>query len=255
VEKSSTSPPSPLSPTRWPKTAFSPGAVTKFVITLAIAFLLGQGLSAAIIILWHIPVFNSDKQLQLNAPVIVASFAGYVPLIAVIVTMLPRTAQRSFAELGLRLPRPADILYAILGTLAMILVASVAGALQKALFHIDGTAKDIALFNTSHDQGIVVAFVILAVVVAPLMEELVFRGFLFNALLRALPAGVAITIASALFGLAHGDLVASFPLACAGAILCYVYYRSGSLTASICTHGLFNLVNIALVMLGGAKHP
>jgi uncharacterized protein len=253
VEKSSTSPPSPLSPTLWPASAFSLGRSGAFLGALAGAFIVGQGLALILVILWRVPILDAHKNVQLNAPVIFAQLITYVPIVLVLVLLLPYAAQRSFRQLGLRVPRPSDIIAAIVGTFAMIVATTAAGALQKALFHLSGTAKDIALFNTAHDPAIVWAFVIVAAAIAPVIEELLFRGFLFNAFLKYMPVAAATTVTALLFGAAHLDLVAFFPLACGGAVLCIVYYRTGSLTASIGTHALFNFVNIFLVIFGVAK--
>jgi uncharacterized protein len=257
VEKSSTSPPSPLSPTLWPASAFSLGRSGAFLLLLAVAYLLGQGLALAVLYLWqtlwHTPIVDANRNLQLNAPVIFAQLTSYVPLVVVLVRRLPYAAARSLGELGLRRPRWADVVAAIIGTFAMIVATTAAGAFQKALFHLSGTAKDIELFNTAHDPAIVWTFVIVAAAIAPIIEEVLFRGFLFNAFLRYMPVALATTITALLFGAAHLDPVAFFPLACGGAVLCIVYYRTGSLTASIGTHALFNFVNISLVIFGVAK--
>ena len=93
----------------------------------------------------------------------------------------------------------------------------------------------------------------LAVFIAPVVEELVFRGFVFNALLRYVNVGLAAAGSGIIFGLAHFDATAFFPLACAGVVLAFVYYRSGSLTASMLTHGGFNAVNVVLVLLTEGK--
>ena len=88
---------------------------------------------------------------------------------------------------------------------------------------------------------------------APIFEELAFRGFIFNALLRYLPLWLAVVLSAAVFGLAHGvgqpgNSGALFPLAAGGAVLALVYYYSRSLTASMITHATFNLFTVVLVV-------
>jgi len=79
------------------------------------------------------------------------------------------------------------------------------------------------------------------------MEEFIFRGFLFNALLRYMPLWSAAVVSGLIFGISHGSPTAFLPLAASGVVLAYVYARSGSLTASMLTHALFNLVNVGLI--------
>jgi membrane protease YdiL (CAAX protease family) len=96
------------------------------------------------------------------------------------------------------------------------------------------------------------AFAVLAVVVAPFVEELTFRGFLFNTIRRYAPVWAAAAISGIVFGLSHGSLTAFVPLAGSGIVLAYVYELTGSLPASMLTHALFNAINVALLALGKA---
>jgi uncharacterized protein len=89
-----------------------------------------------------------------------------------------------------------------------------------------------------------VASILVVCAVAPMAEELFFRGFLFGALRkRGFP--IAAGISGVTFGLAHvasspiGFLV---PLAILGVILCVVYERTGSLYPCIALHCLNNSV-------------
>jgi membrane protease YdiL (CAAX protease family) len=92
-----------------------------------------------------------------------------------------------------------------------------------------------------------------AVFFAPFVEELIFRGFIFNALLRYVPVGIAAAVSGIIFGLAHFDRAAFFPLACGGVVLAIVYYRTGSLVSSMLTHGTFNAANVVLVLIAGGR--
>jgi len=95
----------------------------------------------------------------------------------------------------------------------MYLAAFAASVVQKALFHIDGTAQDIQIFGSTHDPRLIAGFIGLAVCIAPVVEEAVFRGFLFNALLRWLPAAAAVAVSGLVFGAAHADPVAELATA------------------------------------------
>ena len=79
---------------------------------------------------------------------------------------------------------------------------------------------------------------------APIVEELVFRGFLFNALLRYSPVAIAAVLSALVFGIAHGSWSAFAPLAGAGLVLAVVYYRTGALSASMIAHAGFNAIAV-----------
>ncbi len=77
------------------------------------------------------------------------------------------------------------------------------------------------------------------IVIAPLLEELIYRVVLQSAFAHWLPAGVAIPLAAAVFSLVHGwpDMIPLFPLAL---VLGFVYHRYRSYFAVVATHALFN---------------
>lgn len=79
------------------------------------------------------------------------------------------------------------------------------------------------------------------VVLAPIMEELVFRKILCD---RLLPLGesYAIVLSAALFALAHGNFYQIFYAFLIGACLGYVYVKSGKIGYSIAFHLIINLV-------------
>lgn len=83
-------------------------------------------------------------------------------------------------------------------------------------------------------------FVVIAVVMAPLFEEIVFRGFLFRGLANSWGWVAGALVSAGIFGLAHLQLDVFVPLAALGFALAWVYKRSGSLWTSITLHALFN---------------
>ena len=91
--------------------------------------------------------------------------------------------------------------------------------------------------------------VCLIVIVAPICEELVYRGFLFRYLNRRLPKAFSIAIASVIFALMHFNLYSFMPLFILSIALCIVYRVSGNLISSITVHALFNLVNVVMIFL------
>ena len=108
------------------------------------------------------------------------------------------------------------------------------------------------------DAGTVALFVIGAVVFAPLVEELLFRGVLLRALLRRMQPVAAILASAVIFALVHyiGDpnTLPFLPaLAGLGAVLAIVAVRSGDLSTSIFIHAGFNLTTMILFLVSGAK--
>jgi membrane protease YdiL (CAAX protease family) len=84
---------------------------------------------------------------------------------------------------------------------------------------------------------------LVVIVVAPVCEELFFRGLLFRVLRMRMPLWAAALIDGVLFGAVHGSLVILPILAFLGVVLCYVYERTGTLFATIALHALNNTIS------------
>ena len=74
----------------------------------------------------------------------------------------------------------------------------------------------------------------------PIIEEVVFRGYIFNRLEKAMPSIVAALISSAVFGIAHGGLVWAVWAFALGMIICAVRIKSGSIIPGIIFHIIMN---------------
>ncbi len=87
-----------------------------------------------------------------------------------------------------------------------------------------------------------------AVILAPLSEELFYRGFLFSGWLRLgfWPAGA---ITALLFALTHFDPGSIIPFWGVGMALAWLAWRRGSLWDSIALHFMFNGTSFLLLLL------
>jgi membrane protease YdiL (CAAX protease family) len=95
--------------------------------------------------------------------------------------------------------------------------------------------------HASRPSGVGGLFVLLStVVVAPIAEELVFRGFLLNLWRHRWGVKWGIVLSSLAFGAAHFQY--TIFAAGTGALLCLVYLRFGTLWQGTILHSLYNLV-------------
>ena len=97
----------------------------------------------------------------------------------------------------------------------------------------------------------IVLFVILAVVLAPLFEEVFFRGFLFRGFASSWGWVAGACVSAAVFGIAHLQLDVFVPLFALGFALAWVYKRTGSLWTAIAFHALFNALSVLAWALTG----
>ena len=82
------------------------------------------------------------------------------------------------------------------------------------------------------------------VIVAPIVEEVVFRGLVLSRLKKAMNVWVAVVISSLLFGLMHAQLLWVVYAFALGMLLAIVAERLNSIGASIILHMTFNLVGV-----------
>ena len=91
--------------------------------------------------------------------------------------------------------------------------------------------------------------VVSVVVMAPIAEELLFRGILYNTIKHTGYPLAGMTISAALFALVHGSLALMLPLFVMGFALAWVYEKSGSIIAPMMMHATFNAINFSLLKL------
>lgn len=99
---------------------------------------------------------------------------------------------------------------------------------------------------------------LLTTVIAPISEEILFRGYIFAALSKWRGWLPAATITGVLFGAVHvgsapvADLI---PLAVLGFVLCVLYRRTGSLYPCIAAHSLNNSLAFGVLEKWGWRIP
>ena len=91
----------------------------------------------------------------------------------------------------------------------------------------------------------ILLFVMIAIL-APLLEEFLFRGLLQNSLKNLLPTHAAIWLSGIIFGAIHFDLYALPALAALGVAFGYLYEKTGSLRTCIILHMINNAAALML---------
>lgn len=105
-------------------------------------------------------------------------------------------------------------------------------------------------FSEMETTSGLLGMVFLAVIVAPLTEEVIFRAGLFRYLRTRTPRWVAFTLPAGFFAIMHNNLVAFGPLFALGVIFAIAYERTGRIAVPIIAHGLFNLNTVMLLLAG-----
>ncbi len=93
--------------------------------------------------------------------------------------------------------------------------------------------------------------IFVTVIVAPLVEEIFFRGFIYAALRDKIGVVWAALVSSFIFAVFHGSLWTVVPIMLLGFVLVYLYERGGSIGPPVIFHSLNNLVSLLLIYFLG----
>jgi membrane protease YdiL (CAAX protease family) len=137
------------------------------------------------------------------------------------------------------------------GTALKWMVAAYAGywIVNVVLLSVFGEPPEQDLVRDLKDQqdlAILIGFGALTCLVAPLAEELFFRGFMFSVLTARLGVWWGAAITGVIFGLIHlpgAPALGVAVLIVFGAALCFLYYKTGSLIPCMALHAFNNAVS------------
>ena len=108
----------------------------------------------------------------------------------------------------------------------------------------------VTLIRETTDMGLLVALAFSAVIVAPIAEEVMFRGYLYPVVKRYSDRWFAALFTGVLFGVIHYNFMSLPMLAFMGVVLVVLYEVTGSLWVTIGCHAAFNATSMGVMMLG-----
>jgi membrane protease YdiL (CAAX protease family) len=154
---------------------------------------------------------------------------------------------------GLRLAPPAGLGKSMLIGLGMAIPAWIGATLlaylATSLLKAIGFTEGPGIVETVLDRGDPTVILVAFVVVAPVAEELFFRGVVYNAWERERGPRVALFGSAALFAVIHTSLFSFVPIFALGVGLVLVYRSTRSLPATMAMHAGFNAISVALALL------
>lgn len=192
---------------------------------------------------------------SINQTILQTVFAALVYIVTLaIVVGLPwwiRKFKTSRKELGLtRLPSWLDLALApagfIIYMLATVAITSLASQLVPG-FDLNQT-QETGFGNIAYRYEFILAFVTL-VVLAPIAEEVLFRGYLYGKLRKYAPAWVVILLTSALFGAVHGQWNVALDVFALSLVLCTLREITGSVWAGIVLHMMKNALAFYILFI------
>lgn len=107
---------------------------------------------------------------------------------------------------------------------------------------------DSYVANSSSIDGSLMSW-LTAVLMAPVLEEIVFRGLMYTRLKKGLPVIAAAIVTSLAFGIAHGTIIWAIYTFIFSMVLIWVFEKFQSLAACIVLHMAYNLSGMALSLI------
>ena len=178
--------------------------------------------------------------------------------------LLVQKLSRFSRHIGLEYKKPATpvvvtslLIGTFVGVIANIGLELMSSWLPKSW--VEGNQESVSAF----DGGNEIIMLIAVVVCAPIVEELLFRGFIYNALKkvfniipkvstnksRVISMVSAAVLTSALFGIYHGNILQALYTGVLSLFMVWVYEMSGSIFTSILVHCAFNFAGMPTYLL------
>jgi len=151
--------------------------------------------------------------------------------------LAPRSGLGRSILIGLGLAIPAWI--------GATLLAYLATTALKAV----GFTEDKGILDTVLDRGDPTVILLAFILVAPVAEELFFRGVVYNAWERERGPVAAVLGSAALFAAIHTSLFSLMPIFALGVTLAMVFRSTRSLPATMAMHAGFNAISVVLALL------
>ena len=207
-----------------------------------LALFAGQFAALGFVAWWRSAALNSLVLTPYDGVIVALLLLISAPITVAVLALAIRLARAGFVEyLALAWPRAR---YVMPG-LAWLVVLIAAG---DALLFLGGRALvtpfQLESYSTAAAQGWLAVLLFAAIIVAPAVEEIVFRGFLFRGWVQSdRSAWPAIVVISMLWAAMHVqyDWTGILQIFIVGLFLGWTRWRSGSTLLTFILHALFNL--------------
>jgi membrane protease YdiL (CAAX protease family) len=225
------------------------------VIVALVVFLLAQIIAAQAISIYPlIKHWSQRAAVQWINNSVTGQFFYYLVAEALTVAAIIgfiRWRKSSIAAIGLKHPRQKDIAYAFIGLVVYLPLLIVAVLVFKEVFpRLDLSQQQAVGFSSSVTGWPLLLVFFSLVIMPPIAEEIMFRGFVYSGLKRNLPKIWAVILTCAVFAAPHLlESVGSGPLWVAGIdtfvlslVLIWLREKTGRLYASMGLHALKNFI-------------
>ncbi len=183
----------------------------------------------------------SDISAQLY--IIVLPLLLYAPLLISYV-------QQAGTRFSLNTHHLSGVVAALGGVYVCSYLLDASGILHLLQTFTDSPAEQQSVTRLKTEQIDEVLYIIIcAVIIAPIVEEIFFRGFIFRIISQNAGITLAAVSSGLFFGAIHLSLIQTCALTCFGIIQCILYHKTQSIVYPIIMHILFNGITVICIYI------
>jgi uncharacterized protein len=206
-----------------------------------------------LLVLWFLMsiVGSANRPIVVNSDVLIVGAISSVLYIVIVLSFLIARSQNplylfGLSGVGLRDNLKAAVWGLLAALPAVYFIHSLCLMLMGASAEPQPLLQFLAENSNTRDK---ILLILTAVIVAPIAEELIFRGYIFGVLRRYTGRWWAMAISALVFASIHAHIPSLAGLFTLAVALTLVYEGAGSLWAPIAMHSLFNAITVVFTLL------
>ncbi len=146
-----------------------------------------------------------------------------------------------------------NVFYGIVGYIAtvpiLIVLLAITAAVANLIKYVPPKQPVVDLFLKEKDVAFLTYTSIFAAIVGPIIEELFFRAFMYNAMKKSIGIFWSMLITACVFAALHTHIIGFLPIMVLGILLAYLYEKTGTLVSSVTVHTIHNFTMLLFVFL------
>ena len=162
-------------------------------------------------------------------------FSFIAGLVVVLYLMKPDMQMRAHPEAA---SISSVILWSILGVLLAFFAQGIAASIEVYVLGIDpGSENTMQIMDIARSNAL---FILIPAIVAPILEEIIFRKIIFGSLYKKMNFFLAALISALIFGVVHMDLTHLLIYAAMGFVFAFLYVKTKRIIVPIIVHAGMN---------------
>ncbi|WP_246569999.1 CPBP family intramembrane glutamic endopeptidase [Lentibacillus saliphilus] len=140
------------------------------------------------------------------------------------------------------------VLWSILGVFMAYMANAIAASIEMYVFGIEAGSENTMMIIDMIE--LVPLFFIVPTIIAPILEEVIFRKIVFGSLYKRFNFIIAAFISAGVFGVIHGEIEHILIYSAMGFVFAFLYVKTKRLIVPIIVHMTLNSISVILQMSG-----